>query len=115
MYINLAGGVDSFNILTPHPNGRSCNLYDEYYRARGGEPHASAESKNKLGIGLKEHDILEIDGSSQNIDGCSKFGVNKQLSTYRDIFDDGDGLFFANSKCTVSFSSPNHYPCAYVC
>ena len=85
VYIHLNGGVDSFNILTPH-NDSGCYLYDNYFQARGGVE----------GIGLNISDILTIDGSSAGIDGCNTFGVNKLMSTYKDIYDEGRGIFFAN-------------------
>ena len=80
----MAGGADSFNILTPGPSG--CSLYNEYYEARG----------RGAGIGLGSDDILPIDGSSAGISGCDTLGVNKLLSAYKDIFDEGKGIFFAN-------------------
>ena len=85
VYINLAGGVDSFNILTPHDDS-GCYLYDEYFEARGG----------RLGIGLKMDEILPIDGSSAKINGCNKMGVNKLLPAYKEIYEEGKGIFFAN-------------------
>jgi len=85
VYINLAGGVDSFNILTPGPS--NCALYHEYMEARG---------TGKSNIGLKADEILPIDGSSAEISQCDTFGVNKLLSAYKDIFDEGSGVFFAN-------------------
>ena len=97
VYINLAGGVDSFNILTPHSNGKNCALYDEYFEARGGQPN-TVDAASRVGIGLKTTDMLDIDGSSQKIENCNLFGVNKMLDAYRDIYAEGKGVFFANSK-----------------
>ncbi len=88
VYINLAGGVDSFNILTPGPS--NCALYNEYMDARG---------KGSSNIGLKAEEILPIDGSSARLSQCSTLGVNKLLSAYKDIFDEGSGVFFANMGC----------------
>lgn len=85
MYINLLGGIDSFNILTPHSDG-GCTLYDEYYRARGGE----------AGIGLTLDNILPIDGTSAGIAGCNTFGVNSLFPALKDIYDEGKGMFMAN-------------------
>lgn len=41
-------------------------------------------------------DMLKIDGSSAGIEGCSTFGVNKLMSSYKEIYDEGKGIFFAN-------------------
>ena len=84
LYIDLFGGIDSFNILTPHPDG-GCDLYDDYFAARGGE----------MGIGLTPDEMNIIDGSSAGIPGCSKMGVHKKMSIYKDIFDEGSGIFIA--------------------
>lgn len=85
VYVDLFGGADSFNILAPHPDG-GCYLYDDYFAARGGEK----------GIGLTSDDMTPIDGSSAGITGCSTMGVHKKLSIYKDIFDEGAGIFFSN-------------------
>ena len=86
VYINLFGGADSFNMLTPHRNGGSCDLYRDYYEARGG----------RNGIGLKMDQILPIDGSTAGISGCDKFGVNSMLPAFKEIFDQGKGIWLAN-------------------
>ena len=85
VFIDLVGGIDSFNILTPHSEG-DCYLYEEYFKARGGED----------GIGLTIDEMLPIDGKSAGIDGCNTFGVNSMLSAYKDIYDEGKGIFLAN-------------------
>ncbi len=85
LYLDLFGGADSYNILTPHPDG-GCYLYDDYYMARGGDK----------GIGLTVDEMLPIDGSSANITGCSTMGVHKKLPIYKEIFDEGAGMFIAN-------------------
>lgn len=102
VYIYLGGGVDSFNILAPHSNG-DCSLYDNYFEARGGSE----------GVGLKVEELLTIDASSAGIEGCNTFGVNKLLSAYKDIYDEGKGIFLANMgvrhsqslSCCVATSS----------
>lgn len=91
VYVNLAGGVDSFNILTP---GGSCPLYDDYFIARGGDP----------GIGLKKTEIFAID-ATRSKQVCTTFGVNKKLPAYKDIYNEGKGIFFANSKIECMLNS----------
>lgn len=80
----MAGGADSFNILSPGSSG--CTLYNEYFEARG----------RGAGIGLTPEEILNIDGSTAGISGCGTLGVNALLPAYRDIFNEGKGVFFAN-------------------
>ena len=98
VYINLAGGADSFNILTPHHNRNKCPLYEDYFESRGGEPNTVDETSRGAGIGLMKTQILAIDGSSQKVENCALFGVNRHIPAYRDIYKEGRGLFFANSE-----------------
>ena len=97
VYINLAGGADSFNILTPHPNQRQCPLYDDYFEARGGQPN-TVDKTTRAGIGLTKKQMLTIDGTSQKIEDCEFFGVNNHLPAFSDIYREGRGLFIANSE-----------------
>lgn len=90
VYIYLGGGLDSFNLLTPHSNG-GCALYDNYFQARGGID----------GVGLTIDDMVTIDGSSAGINGCNTFGVNKLMSAYKEIYDEGKGIFLANMGVSV--------------
>ena len=86
VYINLFGGADTFNFLTPHDNGGSCTLYDDYFEARGGA----------RGIGLRMDQMLPIDGSTAGISGCDTFGVNNMLTAFKDIYEEGKGVWLAN-------------------
>ena len=82
LYIHLFGGLDSYYMLSPHP---SCEeVYAEYIEARGASSAA-----------LLEDDMIEIDatGSEQP---CSKFGLNKNLPIFKEIYDAGHGQFLAN-------------------
>jgi uncharacterized protein (DUF1501 family) len=83
--VNLFGGADTFNFLTPHNEG-GCYLYDDYFEARGG----------RNGIGLRIDQILAINGTSAGIVGCRTFGVNNLLPAFKDIYDQGKGIFLAN-------------------
>ena len=82
--------MDSFNLLTPGSSGCD-SLYNSYYQARGGGD----------GVGLTADEMLSIDGSSAGIDGCNTFGVNKLMSSYKEIFDEGKGIFLANMGVSV--------------
>lgn len=90
VYIYLGGGIDSFNILTPH-NDSGCYLYDDYFQARGGS----------TGVGIQIDDLETIDGSSAGIDGCSTFGVNRLLKSYQEIYNEGKGIFLANMGVSI--------------
>lgn len=91
VHVYLFGGMDSMNMLTPHPQGCP-GLYEDYKNQRG----------DNLYLNLNEMVQINIDESSddQPDQPCSSFGVNNAISRLKDIFDDGtgnkDGLFFAN-------------------
>jgi len=64
-----------------------------------------ARGMGESNVGLKIDEILPIDGSSAGISQCDTLGVNKLLSAYKDIFDEGSGVFFANmGLVTIIFS-----------
>jgi uncharacterized protein (DUF1501 family) len=82
VYVHLFGGMDSFYMLAPHP---SCgDLYDEYKAVRS------------AAAALKSTDMLEIDASSSE-QPCDTFGLNKKLPIMKELYDNGHGLFFANT------------------
>lgn len=89
VFINLFGGMDSLNMLTPHPNGCQA-LYDEYVEARG----------DNLALNYTAGEILEIpigaDPTTQPSQPCSIFGVNSHLDELQQMYNDGDAIFFAN-------------------
>lgn len=79
--------MDSLNLLTPHPTGCP-DLYAEYTEKR----------TSSLALTSNEMDEIEIDTSSEDQpeQPCSSFGVNKRFSALKEIYDAGDGIFFAN-------------------
>ena len=79
LYIHLFGGMDSFYMLSPHP---SCeDMYNEYVEARGANQAA-----------LLEEDMLTLDADTSD-QPCAKFGLNKNLDVFKEIYDAGDGQF----------------------
>jgi hypothetical protein len=87
VHVYLFGGLDSMNLLTPHPDG-CADLYDEYRDRRG----------DQLSLTEAEMHRIDIDQSleDQPDQPCSSFGVHMNMPRLRDIFDAGDGLFIAN-------------------
>lgn len=73
-------GCDSFNVLVPH--GSCSRLHQEYLEARGT-------------IALTDSEILSIDAMNSN-QTCSTFGVNRELSFLKSLYDDEDLVFLAN-------------------
>jgi len=76
----LSGGLDSFNVLTPHT---TCSLYKSYARERGF-------------VKLEGGEMLEIDASDSE-QPCTSFGVHYRLPVFRDLYNAGKGIFFANT------------------
>ena len=90
--VYLFGGLDSYNVLVPHPD---CYLYEEYKSERDF-------------VTLTTNELLDIDatGSGQP---CRKFSVNKQFSALQQIYNDGKGIFFANTGHLSKPVQKNNY------
>ena len=80
IHLFLDGGCDSFNMLVPHS---TCGLlHQEYLAARGS-------------IALSDSQVLPIDGTKSS-QPCTTFGIHRELSFLKFMYDDGDLLFLAN-------------------
>eukprot|EP00956_Cyclotella_meneghiniana_P035458 scaffold115176_cov24-Cyclotella_meneghiniana.AAC.2 len=84
IHLNLFGGVDSMNVLVPHPD--DCpSLYEEYKTKRGEDLY------------LAEGDLIKIDASNSN-QPCASFGVNKMIGQdFVDLYNAGEVIFVANA------------------
>ena len=88
VHIYLFGGMDSMNLLTPHPVGCP-GLYNEYTHKRGNE--------NSLNLSDMANITIDESASDQPDQPCSAFGVNSAISSLADIYNAGEGLFVANA------------------
>lgn len=85
VHVNLFGGVDSMNLLAPHPDGCQA-LYDEYTNTRGTD------------LSLTTGEMVKIDvGAGSDEQPCTSFGVNSAVSKLADIYNAGDAIFFVNT------------------
>jgi len=84
IYLHLFGGMDSFYMLAPHPE-KCSGLYDQYKNLR--QAAATLDFSN----------MVEIDATGSPGQPCSHFGLNKNLPILKEIYDNGDGMFFANT------------------
>ena len=75
----MFGGLDSFNVLTPHT---SCRLYRSY-------------RKNREVLALRDSEMMPISNSDPD-QPCETFGVNKRIPILKEIYDNGHGQFHAN-------------------
>ena len=86
IHINLFGGMDSMNMLVPHPDG-CADLYQEYIERRGSDLSLDAAT---------EAVKIDVDAATSDPQPCTSFGVNNHLSSLADIYNASDGIFFVN-------------------
>jgi len=79
VYVNLHGGLDSFNTLVPHSSCRK-DMYNEYRTVRGD-------------VALDQSSLNLIAATGQV---CDTFGVHQELSFVQELYNDGDLAFLAN-------------------
>lgn len=77
--LNLAGGWDGFNVLTPHT---SCELYKSY-------------RNNRRGVALGDREMLAISNDDPE-QPCDTFGVHHEIPIFKELYDEGYGQFHAN-------------------
>ena len=74
-----SGGLDSFNVLTPHT---SCDMFGSYRNNRGI-------------LALRDDEMHRI--ANDNPDQpCTSFGINAHIPAFKTIYDAGHGQFHAN-------------------
>ena len=83
VFLMLAGGMDSFNLIVPHSECKGGkDMYQEYRDVR-------------TDIALPKEDLLEITvPSGQQV--CSRFGIHPNLPRVRQLYNQRDALFMAN-------------------
>ena len=89
--IMFSGGCDSFNMLVPHTCANG--LYDQYLEAR-------------QQVAIQKSNLLPISASGQV---CSKFGIHQDLTTVRDLYNDNDLLFFANTGVLTKMVNKDNF------
>ena len=82
VHVNLFGGMDSMNMIMPHPDGCQ-SLYDEYKLYRG--------SGNYVDV----TEMVKIDATTPE-QPCTHFGVNNALDYLAQIYTEGEAIFFTN-------------------
>lgn len=86
VYVNLDGGLDSYNVLVPHSqctdeSGAAKDMFAEYYNVR-------------MPIGVEKGTLFPINVPTGQV--CRTFGVHQKLPSVRTLYNDGDLGFFAN-------------------
>ncbi|KAL7542499.1 hypothetical protein ACHAXR_011825, partial [Thalassiosira sp. AJA248-18] len=89
VYYYLGGGLDSYNMLTPHTCAN--DVYDRYRTIRG-------KSGLSEGLGLPLSRLLEIQIPGNNPpQPCSSFGIHEHLQVLQELYDDEKLIFIANA------------------
>jgi len=82
-YLFLGGGLDSYNLLVPHSECKSKDMYAEYLSVRGE-------------AGIPKDRLLQI-GTGGEFQVCDSFGIHPKLPILESLYTDGDALIFANT------------------
>ena len=87
VYLLLSGGADSYNMLAPHTCNTETNqngqtLLEQYFAER-----------TSIAITEDERDLI-IDADDQP---CQQFVVHQDLPVIKELYDNGDLTFFANT------------------
>ena len=87
VYIFLAGGVDSFNLLMPFADCGNTNLTEQYQTERG---------TNALAPGVMLPLDVATDPSAPP-QPCGQFATHPQCPVAQQLYNDGDALWVANA------------------
>ena len=95
VFFFLAGGADTYNLLVPHSNCDGRDMFAHYSEIRGE-------------IALSSADLLTIDASGSN-QVCDTFGLHPSAPIFKQLYDDGDLSFLANTGVLHKFSDKTNY------
>mmetsp|Transcript_1433 Transcript_1433/g.2264 ORF Transcript_1433/g.2264 Transcript_1433/m.2264 type:complete len:3782 (+) Transcript_1433:192-11537(+) len=93
VYVMFSGGCDSYNMLVPHTCETGKQMYDEYLEVR-----------KQVAIG--KQDLLTITSNRQ---ACQTFGVHPSLPAIKELYDETELLFFANTGVLTVPSTKENY------
>lgn len=95
VHLVLKGGADSYNMLVPHSECSSRNLFQQYRQLRGK-------------VALNQSDLLQIDASASS-QPCKKFGLHYSLPTVKSLYDDKNAIFLAGIGVLTKPVSKTNY------
>lgn len=81
VYVNLMGGLDSFNVLVPHSDCQS-DMFTQYQSVRGE-------------VALHQSSLHTIDATSSG-QVCTTFGIHNSLPVLKSLYDSQELSFLAN-------------------
>jgi len=99
VFVNLAGGMDSFNILMPRSQcigtgGK--DLYVDYKTVRGE-------------LALDNNTMLPINSSSSAAQPCKTFGIHPSFSVAQQLYNEQDLVFLANVGVLQEYVNSTNY------
>lgn len=94
IHLTLQGGLDSFNMLVPHPT--NCTALNNEYK----------EVRDTLALGPKG--LLDIEGETEG-QPCSKFGLHHYFPVAKELYDAGDLLFLANAGVLTEYVDKSNF------
>jgi hypothetical protein len=93
IYLNLAGGADSYNMLVPDvctgTNADGVKVSDQYVEHRGTVAFSRQDSVHG--------DEFRVTIAASPGQPCSRFAVHDELTYVKELYDGGDLLFVANA------------------
>jgi uncharacterized protein (DUF1501 family) len=94
IHLTLQGGMDSFNMLVPHPK-TSTTLNQEYKTIR-----------DIIAVG--DAGLLDIEGDTTG-QPCQSFGLHSYFPIAKELYDDGDLLFLANTGVLTEYVTKDNF------
>jgi len=95
VFFFLAGGADTYNLLVPYGDCDEKDMFAHYSETRGV-------------IALKKSDLQAIDASGSD-QVCDTFGLHPSVPFLKELYEDGDLSFLANTGVLHKVSDKTNY------
>ena len=92
------GGMDSYNMLVPHSNCPTKDMYAEYAEARG-----------IVALNLNQLLPIAVPDLGWGTQPCSTFGLHHKMNRIKALYEDGDAMFIANIGTLIGPLTPESY------
>jgi uncharacterized protein (DUF1501 family) len=94
VHLTLQGGMDSFNMLVPHP--KSCTALNQEYKT----------IRDMIAVG--DAGLLDIEGDTDG-QPCPSFGLHNYFPIAKELYDAGDLLFLANTGILTEYVNKDNF------
>jgi len=95
VFVMMAGGADTYNLLVPHSECGSKDMYAEYAAVRGS-------------VALSKESLHQINATGQG-QVCDMFGINSNLPILQQLYNENDLAFVANTGKLYKPSTKQNY------